>query len=192
MFRTLRRPHLFDLLLTISFYFLAMLLVIYVVTPIESLFNENVAFVSYLFLPHGIRIIAAMAYGPINSFIYLIFAHLITMVTLQSTFVDPPTMFLQAVIGASVGPMAIALIGQTFGTSSASLDKVTPNTWRIMIFASLVASLFNSIFQPIALGIHMPMNQAASTSLTYLVGDVLGALAMFAVLTIVLRASQSR
>ena len=41
-----------------------MALVIYAIKPVEAVFNDNVAVVSYLFLPHTIRIIAAMAYGP--------------------------------------------------------------------------------------------------------------------------------
>jgi len=182
--------NLYDLFVTVICYFVAMALVMYVVKPVESIFNDNVAVVSYLFLPHGIRIIAAMAYGPINSFIYLLFAHLVAMVTLQEAYADPATMVLQATICSAVGPIAIALIGQTFGKASVSLETVSANTWRVMFFAALLASLFSSIFQPIALGTFFSLDEVLSTSITYLVGDVLGALAMFAILTIALRSVQ--
>ena len=179
--------NLYDLFVTVICYFIAMALVMYAIKPVEAVFNDNVAVVSYLFLPHGIRIIAAMAYGPVNSFIYLLFAHLVAMVTLQEAYADPSTMVLQATICSAVGPVAIALIGQTFGKASVSLETVSANTWRVMFFAALLASLFSSIFQPIALGTYLSLGEALSTSITYLVGDVLGALAMFAILTLALR-----
>ena len=179
--------NLYDLFVTVTCYFIAMALVMYAIKPVEAVFNDNVAVVSYLFLPHGIRIIAAMAYGPVNSFIYLLFAHLVAMVTLQEAYADPGTMVLQATICSAVGPVAIALIGQTFGKASVSLETVSANTWRVMFFAALLASLFSSIFQPIALGTYLSLGEALSTSITYLVGDVMGALAMFAILTLALR-----
>ena len=179
--------NLYDLFVTVICYFIAMALVMYAIKPVEAVFNENVAVVSYLFLPHGIRIIAAMAYGPVNSFIYLLFAHLVAMVTLQEAYADPATMVLQATICSAVGPVAIALIGQTFGKASVSLETVSANTWQVMFFAALLASLFSSIFQPIALGTYLSLGEALSTSITFLVGDVLGALATFAILTLALR-----
>ena len=124
--------NLYDLFVTVICYFIAMELVMYAIKPAEAVFNDNVAVVSYLFLPHGIRIIAAMAYGPFNSFIYLLFAHLVAMVTLQEAYADPATMVLQATICSAVGPVAIALIGQTFGKASVSLETVSANTWRVM------------------------------------------------------------
>ena len=138
--------NLYDLFVTVICYFIAMALVMYAIKPVEAVFNDNVAVVSYLFLPHGIRIIAAMAYGPVNSFIYLLFAHLVAMVTLQEAYADPATMILQATICSAVGPVAIALIGQTFGKASVSLETVSANKWRVMFFAALLASLFSSIF----------------------------------------------
>ena len=81
--------NLYDLFVIVICYFIAMALVMYAIKPVEAVFNDNVAVVSYLFLPHGIRIIAAMAYGPVNSFIYLLFAHLVAMVTLQEAYADP-------------------------------------------------------------------------------------------------------
>ena len=179
--------NLYDLFVTVICYFIAMALVMYAIKPVEAVFNDNVAVVSYLFLPHGIRIIAAMAYGPVNSFIYLLFAHLVAMVTLREAYADPATMVLQATICSAVGPVAIALIGQTFGKASVSLETVSANTWRVMFFAALLASLFSSIFQPISLGTYLSLGEALSTSITYLVGDVLGALATFAILTLALR-----
>ena len=165
-----------------------MALVMYAVKPAEAVFNDKVAVVSYLFLPHGIRIIVAMAYGPVNSSIYLLFAHLVAMViTLQEAYVDPTTMVVQATICSAVGLVAIALIGQTFGEASVSLETVSSNTWRVMFFAALLATLFSSIFQPTALGTYLSLGEAVSASITYLVGDVLGALAMFAILTLALR-----
>ena len=128
-------------------YFIAMALVMYAIRPAEAVFNDKVAVVSYLFLPHGIRIIAAMAYGPVNSSICLLFAHLVAMViTLQEAYVDPTTMVVQATICSAVGLVAIALIGQTFGEASVSLETVSSNTWLVMFFAALLASLFSSIF----------------------------------------------
>ena len=179
--------NLYDLFVTVICYFIAMALVMYAIKPVEAVFNDNVAVVSYLFLPHGIRIIAAMAYGPVNSFIYLLFAHLVAMVTLQEAYADPSTMVLQATICSAVGPVAIALIGQTFGKASVSLETVSANTWGVMFFAALLASLLSSIFQPIALGMYLSLGKSLSTSITYLVGDVLGAFAMFVILTLALR-----
>ena len=182
-----RNFNLYDLFVTVICWFIAVALVMYVIKPVEAVFNDNVAVVSYLFLPHGIRIIAAMAYGPLNAFIYLFVAHLVSMVTLQEAYADTTTMVLQATICAAVGPVAIALIGQTFGKASVSLETVSASTWRVMFFAALLASLFSSVFQPLALGTYLSLGEALSTSITYLVGDVLGAFAMFAILTLALR-----
>lgn len=164
-----------------------MALIIYAIKPVEAVFNDNVAVVSYLILPHGIRIIAAMAYGPVKSCIYLLFAHLVTMVILQEAYADPATMVPQATICSAVGPVAIALIRHTFGKASVSLETVSANTWRAMFFAALLASLFSSIFQPIAVGTYLSVGYVLSTCITDLVGNVLGALAMFAILTLALR-----
>ena len=53
--------NLYDLFVTVICYFIAMALVMYAIKPVEAVFNDNGAVVSYLFLPHGIRINAAMA-----------------------------------------------------------------------------------------------------------------------------------
>ncbi len=59
--------NLYDLFVTVIYYFIAMALVMYAIKLVKAVFNDNVAVVSYLLLPHGIRIIAVMAYGPVNS-----------------------------------------------------------------------------------------------------------------------------
>ena len=47
-------------------YLLSYLLVAKVITPVQSQYILNSELVSLLFLPHGVRVLACMLYGPLD------------------------------------------------------------------------------------------------------------------------------
>src|SRR6056300_691210 len=144
---------------------------IYLLTGINAQSSENL-FVSYIYLPHGFRVIVSIIFGPI-SFIGLFFAHLITgynvIQSLNGLIVLASTL-------STIAPyLSIYIIYKKFNVNvyEIKIDKI--------ILLSLISSFINSFFSVSSRLIFNFYETQIFTSkfIKFFIGDVLGVCFLF-------------
>ena len=154
----------------------ALMLQIYVFLPIEiNLFGPLTAYASFLFLPHAVRVLAAWLLGP-----KALFALIPAEVIVTLLFFNPLAKHISAVIiVAPIVAASTAVVAFEF-MKFMKID-VYPNVnsspnWRGVVFAGILASLFNSISGTLIKTATVPTNGSMSIIIRYLVGDISGLL----------------
>ena len=142
----------------------------------EAAFNSNYLLASLFFLPHGVRILATLIFGPGAAFIYLLFSSM--LVTLIPNFGSDLALSFQVAqntVGAASAPIAFKILSFTLGDNEVYFKKISLRSWRILLLAIVLASVINSIGQTLVVDISAIDHIDMSLLLSYLTGDFFGA-----------------
>ena len=180
--------HLMNATIVLALYVLSFQLVEFLVEPLQNTFTAT-EFASLLFLPHGIRVLAVVLYGPRAGFIYLLVATAFLLLLSDEGVKTNVTVLLQTIASAGCAPLAMLLLGFGFGRNTLSLSNVTPRSWRAFLMLIILSSLLNGILQAAALQFGNTDMGDVILSLKYTAGDILGSLVVFALASYTLRRS---
>jgi hypothetical protein len=183
-----RNEHILNATIVIAFYILSFQLVTYLIDPIQRSFLAA-DYASLLFLPHGIRVLAVVLYGPRAGFVYLLFATGCLLILSDEGVKTNLTVLLQTIAGAGCAPLAMILLGFGFGHKTLSLGDVTPRSWRAFLMLIILSSLLNGVMQTAAIQLGNTGMGDIILSLKYTLGDILGSLVVFALASYALRRS---
>ena len=129
-------------------YLASYLLVAKVISPIQVQYILNTELVSLLFLPHGVRVLTCVLYGPRLGAFYLFSATLLTgfWVGMLGDY-NPLTLTLLYAVGALSVPIAFVFLQFIHEDTKIGLTKVNHNTIRTIAYLALISSTLNSIGQ---------------------------------------------
>ena len=168
-------------------YFASYLLVAKVLTPIQSQYISNSELVSLLFLPHGVRVLACVLYGPRLGAFYLFAAGILTAFwAVNLADYDPLTLTILFAVGALSVPIAFVFLEFIHEDTKIGLTKVNHNTIKTIAYLALISSILNSIGHAIVLDGFSAFEVKPRIILQFLTGDLLGALVLFLCLRFVL------
>ena len=163
------------------------LLVAKVIAPIQSQYISNSDLVSLLFLPHGVRVLACILYGPRLGAFYLFSAEILTVFWVgRIGDYDPLTLTLLYAVGALSVPMAFIFLEFIHEDTKIGLTKVNHNTIKTIAYLALISSIINSIGHALVLDGFSAFEVKPRIILQFLIGDLLGTLVLFLCLRFVL------
>ena len=163
------------------------LLVAKVISPIQSQYILYTELVSLLFLPHGVRVLTCVLYGPRLGAFYLFSATLLTGFWVGSIVdYDPLTLTLLYAVGALSVPIAFVFLEFIHEDTKIGLTKVNNNTIKTIAYLALISSILNSIGHALVLDGFSDFSVQPRIILKFLFGDLLGALVLFLCLRFVL------
>ena len=178
--------HILNATIVLALYVLSFQLVTYLIDPVQRSFLQT-GYASLLFLPHGIRVLTVVLYGVRAGFTYLLVASSLLLFLTDEGIKTELTVLLQTIFSAGCVPIAMLLLRFAFGQDSMSLDNVTPKTWRAILLLIVISSLVNGVMQTAAIQLGDTGVGDVILSLKYIVGDILGSVAVFAFASYVLR-----
>ena len=163
------------------------LLVAKVISPIQAQYILNTELVSLLFLPHGVRVLTCVLYGPRLGAFYLFSATLLTgfWVGMLGDY-NPLTLTLLYAVGALSVPIAFVFLQFIHEDTKIGLTKVNHNTIRTIAYLALISSTLNSIGKSLILDEFSTFEVQPRIILQFLTGDLLGTLVLFLCLRFVL------
>ena len=163
------------------------LLVIKVISPIQAQYILNTELVSLLFLPHGVRVLTCVLYGPRLGAFYLFSATLLTgfWVGMLGDY-NPLTLTLLYALGALSVPIAFVFLEFIHEDTKIGLTKVNHNTVKTIAYLALISSTLNSIGKSLILDEFSTFEVQPRIILQFLTGDLLGTLVLFLCLRFVL------
>ena len=163
------------------------LLVVKVISPIQAQYILNTELVSLLFLPHGVRVLTCVLYGPRLGAFYLFSATLLTGFWVGNlSDYNPLTLTLLYVIGALSVPIAFVFLEFIHEDTKIGLTKVNHNTIKTIAYLALISSILNSIGHALVLDGFSTFEVQPRIILKFLTGDLLGTLVLFLCLRLVL------
>ena len=163
------------------------LLVAKVIAPIQSQYISNSELVSLLFLPHGVRVLTCVLYGPRLGAFYLFSATLLTGFWVGSIVdYDPLTLTLRYAVGALSVPIAFVFLQFIHEDTKIGLTKVNHNTIKTIAYLALISSILNSIGHALVLDGFSASEVKPRIILQFLIGDLLGTMVLFLCLRFVL------
>ena len=163
------------------------LLVAKVIAPIQSQYISNSELVSLLFLPHGVRVLTCVLYGPRLGAFYLFSATLLTGFWVgRIGDYDPLTLTLLYAVGSLCVPIAFIFLQFIHEDTKIGLTKVKHNTIKTIAYLALISSIINSIGHALVLDGFSAFEVKPRIILKFLFGDLLGALVLFLCLRFVL------
>ena len=158
-------------------------IVVAVIDPIQhTYFPEITPFATLLFLPHGVRVIVTWLYG-VWSIPYLFFATIFADLLIRGS-ADPTVIFITAIVCYASFEL-FKLCGLDMYKMKNMKSK---NLWRSLLLIAFVSSVFNSILHNIVLQSQILPENALQIMLSYMVGDVLGTLALFFIVLLIVKA----
>ena len=168
-------------------YLASYLLVAKVLTPIQSQYISNSELVSLLFLPHGVRVLTCVLYGPRLGAFYLFAATLLTGFWVGSIGdYDPLTLTLLYAVGTLSVPIAFVFLEFIHEDTKIGLTMVKHNTIKTIAYLALISSIINSIGHALVLDGFSDFSVQPRIIVKFLFGDLLGALVLFLCLRFVL------
>ena len=168
-------------------YFANYLLVAKVISPIQAQYILNTELVSLLFLPHGVRVLTCVLYGPRLGAFYLFAAEILTVFwTGNLADYDPLTLTILFTLGASSVPIAFLFLEFIHEDTKIGLTKVNHNTIKTIAYLALISSIINSIGHALVLDGFSAFEVQPRIILKFLFGDLLGTLVLFLCLRLVL------
>ena len=168
-------------------YLASYLLVAKVLTPIQSQYISNSELVSLLFLPHGVRVLACVLYGPRLGAFYLFAAGILTAFWAGNLAdYDPLTLTILFAVGALSVPIAFVFLEFIHEDTKIGLTKVNNNTIKTIAYLALISSIINSIGHAVVLDGFSAFEVKPRIILQFLTGDLLGTLVLFLCLSFVL------
>ena len=163
------------------------LLVIKVISPIQAQYILNTELVSLLFLPHGVRVLTCVLYGPRLGAFYLFVAEILTVFWTGNLAVyDPLTLTILFTLGALSVPIAFVFLEFIHEDTKIGLTKVNHNTIKTIAYLALISSILNSIGHALVLDGFSTFEVQPRIILKFLFGDLLGTLVLFLCLRFVL------
>ena len=168
-------------------YLASYLLVAKVISPIQSQYISDSDLVSLLFLPHGVRVLACVLYGPRLGAFYLFSATLLTgfWVGMLGDY-NSLTLTLLYAVGALSVPIAFVFLQFIHEDTKIGLTKVNHNTVKTIAYLALISSIINSIGHALVLDGFSAFEVQPRIILKFLFGDLLGTLVLFLCLRLVL------
>ena len=168
-------------------FLLSYLLVIKVISPIQAQYILNTELVSLLFLPHGVRVLTCVLYGPRLGAFYLFSATLLTgfWVGMLGDY-NPLTLTLLYAVGALSVPIAFVFLEFIHEDTKIGLTKVNHYTIKNIAYLALISSIINSIGHALVLDGFSAFEVQPRSILKFLFGDLLGTLVLFLCLRLVL------
>ena len=168
-------------------YLASYLLVAKVISPIQAQYILNTELVSLLFLPHGVRVLTCVLYGPRLGAFYLFSATLLTgfWVGMLGDY-NPLTLTLLYALGALSVPIAFVFLEFIHEDTKIGLTKVNHNTIKTIAYLALISSILNSIGHALVLDGFSTFEVQPRIILKFLTGDLLGTLVLFLCLRLVL------
>ena len=155
---------------------------------VETYFNVNALYASLLFLPHGVRVLAAVIFRPSLAFTYLFIAAVAASVTVWPNSLDAPYIrFLQFIVGAACAPLALMIISSAIGQEKAYIRIVDRRSWRVLGLAILLSAFLNSLGQSIVVAVSGQALADVGLILTFIGGDILGATVLIGLVYIVVK-----
>ena len=168
-------------------YLASYLLVAKVISPIQAQYILNTELVSLLFLPHGVRVLTCVLYGPRLGAFYLFAAEILTVFwTGNLADYDPLTLTILFTLGASSVPIAFLFLEFIHEDTKIGLTKVNHNTIKTIAYLALISSIINSIGHALVLDGFSVFEVQPRIILKFLFGDLLGTLVLFLCLRLVL------
>jgi hypothetical protein len=163
------------------------LLVAKVISPIQSQYILNTELVSLLFLPHGVRVLTCVLYGPRLGAFYLFSATLLTGFWVgRIGDYDPLTLTLLYAVGSLCVPIAFIFLQFIYEDTKIGLTMVKHNTIKTIAYLALISSILNSIGHALVLDGFSDFSVQPRIIIKFLFGDLLGALVLFLCLRFVL------
>jgi hypothetical protein len=163
------------------------LLVAKVITPVQSQYILNSELVSLLFLPHGVRVLACVLYGPRQGAFYLFSATFLTGFWVGNlSDYDPLTLTLLYAVGSLCVPIAFVFLQFIYEDTKIGLTKLRHNTIKTIAYLALISSIINSIGHALVLDGFSDFSVQPRIILQFLTGDLLGTLVLFLCLRFVL------
>ena len=163
------------------------LLVAKVIAPIQSQYISNSELVSLLFLPHGVRVLACVLYGPRLGAFYLFSATLLTGFWVGNlSDYDPLTLTLLYAVGSLCVPIAFIFLQFIHKDTKIGLTMAKHNTIKTFVYLALISSIINSIGHALVLDGFSTFEVKPRIILQFLTGDLLGTLVLFLCLRFVL------
>jgi len=177
----------YKFLIVVLSYLASYLLVTKVINPIQSQYILNSELVSLLFLPHGVRVLTCVLYGPRLGAFYLFSATLLTgfLVGNLSDY-NPLTLTLLYVMGTLSVPIAFVFLQFILEDTKIGLTKVNHTTIKTIAYLALISSTLNSIGKSLILDGFSTFEVQPRIILQFLTGDLLGTLVLFLCLRLVL------
>ena len=168
-------------------YLASYLLVFKVISPIQAQYILNTELVSLLFLPHGVRVLTCVLYGPRLGAFYLFVAEILTVFWTGNLAVyDPLTLTILFTLGALSVPIAFVFLEFIHEDTKIGLTKVNHNTIKTIAYLALISSIINSIGHALVLDGFSTFEVQPRIILKFLTGDLLGTLVLFLCLRVVL------
>ena len=168
-------------------YLASYLLVAKVISPIQAHYILNTELVSLLFLPHGVRVLTCVLYGPRLGAFYLFAAEISTVFwTGNLADYDPLTLTILFTLGALSVPIAFVFLEFIHEDTKIGLTKVNHNTIKTIAYLALISSIINSIGHALVLDGFSTFEVQPRIILKFLTGDLLGTLVLFLCLRLVL------
>ena len=169
-------------------YLASYLLVAKVISPIQAQYILNTELVSLLFLPHGVRVLTCVLYGPRLGAFYLFAAEILTVFFSTGNLADydPLTLTILFSVGSLCVPIAFVFLQFIHEDTKIGLTKVNHNTIKTIAYLALISSTLNSIGHALVLDGFSAFEVQPRIILKFLTGDLLGALVLFLCLRLVL------
>lgn len=171
-------------------YLASSLLVFKVISPIQAQYILNTELVSLLFLPHGVRVLTCVLYGPRLGAFYLFAAEILTVFwTGNLADYDPLTLTILFSVGSLCVPIAFVFLQFIHEDTKIGLTKVNHNTIKTIktiAYLALISSTLNSIGHALVLDGFSAFEVQPRIILKFLTGDLLGTLVLFLCLRLVL------
>ena len=155
---------------------------------VETYFNVNALYASLLFLPHGVRILAAIIFRPNLAFFYLFIAAFVASFTVWPNSIDAPYIrLLQFIVGAGCAPLALMIISSAIGQEKAHIRMVDRRSWRVLGLTVLLSAFLNSLGQSLVVAVSGQALAEIGLVLTFIAGDILGATVLIGLIYIVMK-----
>ena len=177
------KSHLVAFSIVLIAFIVSTLIVVAVIDPVQhTYFPEITPFATLLFLPHGVRVIVTWLYG-VWSIPYLFFATILADLLIRGS-ADPTVIFITAIVCYASFEL-FKLCGLDMYKMKGMKSK---NLWRSLLLIAFVSSVFNSVLHNIVLQSQILPENALKIMLSYMVGDVLGTLALFFIVLLIVKA----
>jgi hypothetical protein len=187
MRQIIQSPRINEFAVIFIAYLIAFAIVHFVVEPVQRYFVSSSTIVSsLLFIPHGIRVIAAWLCG-VRAILPLILAEF-----LGSMWLWQPDVGTSVVLGSSmVGGLCVYLTFEVFRLTGIELQSGGKDSgltnWKSLILLAGIASIFNSIGKQIFFDSLAPLADEVLIIAMFWIGDTLGTFACLLLLISVRR-----
>ena len=177
MRQIIQSPRINEFAVIFIAYLIAFAIVDFVVEPVQRYFvSSSIIVGSLLFIPHGIRVLAAWLCG-VRAILPLILAEF-----LGSMWLWQPDVGTSVVFGSSmVGGLCVYLTFEVFRLTGIELQSDGKDSgltnWKSLILLASIASVFNSIGKQIFFESLAPLTDEILILAMFWVGDTLGTFA---------------